>query len=60
MFVPPTTAASHCPERIARWAWSRAIRLDEQAVSTGKLGPAMIISYSLHTIANQGWGRGLV
>ena len=41
--VPPTTAASHLPARIADRAWSRASRLDEHAVSTAKLGPAISI-----------------
>jgi len=36
---PPTIAASHCPVRIASRAWSMANKLDEQAVSTVKLGP---------------------
>jgi hypothetical protein len=39
ILVPATIAASHCPERIARNAWSSANRLDEQAVSSAKLGP---------------------
>jgi len=44
--VPPTIAASHSPVRIARSAWSSASRLDEQAVSTAKLGPATNLSHS--------------
>ena len=47
--VPPTTAASHCPVRMARSAWSKARRLDEHAVSTAKLGPATNIPQSLST-----------
>ena len=37
---PPTTAASHWPLRMACRAWSRARRLEEQAVSMAWLGPA--------------------
>ena len=45
-FVPPTIAASHLSVRIACSAWSSAIRLDEHAVSTAKLGPAANIPHS--------------
>ena len=51
--MPPTTAASHCPVRIALSAWSRARRLDEQAVSTAKLGPAMNVSHSVQNGAEK-------
>lgn len=46
-------AASHCPVRIARSAWSRARRLDEHAVSIAKLGPAINISHSLQIAADK-------
>ena len=36
---PPTTAESHWPVLMERSAWSRASRLEEQAVSMAKLGP---------------------
>jgi len=48
--VPPTTAASHCPVRIARSAWSSARRLDEHAVSTAKLGPATAMFHTCHKL----------
>lgn len=37
--APATMAASHWPVRMASRAWSRASKLEEQAVSTVKLGP---------------------
>lgn len=37
--TPPTRAALHCPWRIALKAFSRATRLEEQAVSIVMLGP---------------------
>ena len=37
----PTIAASHCPERIERTAWSITYRPVAHAVSTAKLGPVM-------------------
>ena len=36
---PPTMAASQCPCLMLFTAWSRAKRLEEQAVSRAKLGP---------------------
>lgn len=37
--TPPTRAASQCPWRMALKAFSRASRLEEQAVSMAVLGP---------------------
>lgn len=37
--TPPTTAASHWPWRMAWKAFSRASKLEEQAVSMAVLGP---------------------